>query len=240
MCREQGISDVTVSASNNHSAVTDLNGLYTITGLITGTYTITPTLNGYSFNPSSRTVTVPPDATGQDFVGQRATMPWTLMYYQAADSLAGEDDPGTRMYLTVFQQTQHLRAGSANPNVNIVIFRDTLSQGGVYEAYVGGQLVGGLSLSEPNTGDSETCRILSMGEERFPRGSLRLGYCRSRPRADRNFSGLDRSGLAQSSGVSTSSSYIGSLRCDLYGGLPGSESGKRVSGAGANTLLRRE
>jgi pimeloyl-ACP methyl ester carboxylesterase len=63
------ISDVTVSAGAGGSAATNASGTYTLTGLITGTYTLTPTKAGYTFTPATRTVSVPPDATGQDFTG---------------------------------------------------------------------------------------------------------------------------------------------------------------------------
>jgi hypothetical protein len=63
------ISEVAVSAGVGGSAITDMSGAYTITGVISGTYTLTPTLDAYTFSPPTRTVTVPPDATGQDFVG---------------------------------------------------------------------------------------------------------------------------------------------------------------------------
>jgi murein DD-endopeptidase MepM/ murein hydrolase activator NlpD len=58
-----------VSASSGDSAITGVSGYFTITNLIIGTYTITPTKSGYTFSPASRTITVPPDATGQDFIG---------------------------------------------------------------------------------------------------------------------------------------------------------------------------
>lgn len=64
-----GISDVTVSASGSRWTVTDPDGAYDITDLPTGSYTLTPYKSGYTFSPASRIVTVPPDATGQDFVG---------------------------------------------------------------------------------------------------------------------------------------------------------------------------
>ena len=83
----QPLSAVTVSASadgNTTSTTTDSNGAYTITGLAAGTYTLTPSKSGYSFTPASRTVTVPPDATGQDFVGQAAV---TSLVYTGAQFL---------------------------------------------------------------------------------------------------------------------------------------------------------
>jgi Tol biopolymer transport system component len=63
------IPNVMVSAGSNFSATTNSSGYYTITGLIAGTYTITPTKAGYAFSPPTRTLTVPPDATGQGFTG---------------------------------------------------------------------------------------------------------------------------------------------------------------------------
>lgn len=51
------------------SISTDSDGSYTITDLPTGTYNIDATLPGYSFAPSTRSVSVPPNAASQDFVG---------------------------------------------------------------------------------------------------------------------------------------------------------------------------
>ena len=63
------ISDVTLSDNAGHTATTDSNGNYTISGLSAGTYTLTPSKIGYTFSPASHTVSVPPSATGQDFTG---------------------------------------------------------------------------------------------------------------------------------------------------------------------------
>ncbi len=67
------VSGVSVTAGSSKSAVTDAGGIYTITSLITGTYTITPNKSGYTFSPPSRTVSVPPSAVGQNFTGTLAT-----------------------------------------------------------------------------------------------------------------------------------------------------------------------
>ena len=63
------ISGVIISDGAGHTATTDSNGNYTLSGLAAGTYTITPSKSGYTFSPASHTVSVPPDATGQDFTG---------------------------------------------------------------------------------------------------------------------------------------------------------------------------
>jgi subtilisin family serine protease len=64
-----GISGVTVSTGSG-SATTNSSGAYTLSGLSNGTYTLTPSLSGYTFSPASRSVTVnSADVTGQDFTG---------------------------------------------------------------------------------------------------------------------------------------------------------------------------
>jgi CARDB/Kelch motif len=60
------------------TATSNINGYYTLTGLIADTYTITPSKSGYIFSPASRTVSVPPNATGQDFAAtQTGIISWT-------------------------------------------------------------------------------------------------------------------------------------------------------------------
>jgi hypothetical protein len=65
-----GLSGVTVAAGGaaTGSATTNSSGSYTITGLISGDYTITPTLIGYSFNPVNTTAAISgANVTGKDF-----------------------------------------------------------------------------------------------------------------------------------------------------------------------------
>ena len=57
--------ETTGYASNG---ISDASGMYTLTGLITGTYQLVPSKNSYTFVPATRTVGVPPDREGQDFV----------------------------------------------------------------------------------------------------------------------------------------------------------------------------
>jgi PKD repeat protein len=59
---------VTVSAGPGGDTITGATGVYTITDLISGTYTLTPTLATYTFSPPTRAVTGPPDVVGQDFL----------------------------------------------------------------------------------------------------------------------------------------------------------------------------
>lgn len=68
------LAGVTVSDGAGHTATTDANGAYTLSGLSAGTYTITPAKAGYTFSPVSRAVTVPPNATVGGFQGTATTI----------------------------------------------------------------------------------------------------------------------------------------------------------------------
>lgn len=67
------LAGVSISAGDGYSATTDILGAYTISDVIPGTYTMTASLEGYTFTPTERTVNVPPDAVDQDFVGELVT-----------------------------------------------------------------------------------------------------------------------------------------------------------------------
>jgi hypothetical protein len=77
-------SAVTVSAGSGLDTVTDANGIYTITNLSSGTYSLTPSLPGYAFLPGVRTVTVPPDANAQNFTILPGPVSVTLLPFTAA------------------------------------------------------------------------------------------------------------------------------------------------------------
>lgn len=65
------IANATVSAGPSGSTLTDISGNYVITltqGLAFGTYSLYASKSGYSFS-GPITVTIPPSAAGQDFVG---------------------------------------------------------------------------------------------------------------------------------------------------------------------------
>jgi PKD repeat protein len=64
-----GISGVTVS-TGSASATTNASGAYTISNLANGTYTLTPSLAGYTFSPTSLSATVSgANLTGRNFTG---------------------------------------------------------------------------------------------------------------------------------------------------------------------------
>lgn len=66
------LAGVTVTAGGQ-TAETDGYGAYRITGLVAGTYTVTPTRAEYDFTPVSTQVTIGPDDATADFVGRQRT-----------------------------------------------------------------------------------------------------------------------------------------------------------------------
>ena len=71
-----GVKLTLSDSTKSFEATTDGTGAYSIPNAPAGTYTLTPSLTGYSFSPASRTVTVAGAAvTGQDFGG--LTLGWT-------------------------------------------------------------------------------------------------------------------------------------------------------------------
>ncbi len=70
------ISGVTVS-NGSTSVSTNSSGQFTFANLANGTYTLTPSLSGYTFSPASRSVTVNgANVTGQNFTGTASTGNW--------------------------------------------------------------------------------------------------------------------------------------------------------------------
>ena len=65
---------VALSGTSSGSTTADSSGNYTLSGLSNGTYTVTPTLAGYTFSPASRAVTVSgANITGVNFTGSPST-----------------------------------------------------------------------------------------------------------------------------------------------------------------------
>ncbi|MFD0726511.1 S8 family serine peptidase [Lysobacter brunescens] len=74
------LSGVTISAGGV-SATTSSTGAYTLSGLANATYTLTPSLSGYSFTPASRSVTVSgANVIGQNFTGTAASSGGTVVH----------------------------------------------------------------------------------------------------------------------------------------------------------------
>ncbi len=119
------VSGVTISDGIGDTATTDSNGNYTLSGLAAGTYTVTPTMSGYTFSPTALIATVPPNATGQNFIGCPASViPWTVMVYLDGDQngILSLDSN----YFSVFNQYESV---ANNPCVNIVVAWDRSGSG---------------------------------------------------------------------------------------------------------------
>ncbi len=63
------LAGIKVVAGSVFSATTDADGAYAIT-VSSGGYAVAPVSPGYFWSPQSRSVSVSPDATGQDFTGK--------------------------------------------------------------------------------------------------------------------------------------------------------------------------
>jgi streptogrisin C len=105
-----GVAVRGVSISNGSTTVTtDAEGRYVFGGVANGTYTLTATLNGYSFTPFSRTVNVSnANIQDQDFIatGDITIQRWNCPIYL--------DPERTHFYCEVF----YTSASSAPPTVN--------------------------------------------------------------------------------------------------------------------------
>jgi len=72
------LSGVNVADTVGHSSTTISDGTYVLSPLPAGTYTISSAKSGYAFSPSSLSVTVPPNATGQNFTALCFTFSTTV------------------------------------------------------------------------------------------------------------------------------------------------------------------
>jgi hypothetical protein len=147
---------VHISASGEHIATTDVSGQYTFTDLLSGTYVLTPTLPGYAFQPAVRIVSVPPDATGQDFAILSSPVSMTLPLSGTANLPAALSYADTQGLTT----TLNFAAGTVTETTTLVL-TPTLATGRsgfvfaghAFEiaAFRGGHLVPHLSFNEPVT-----------------------------------------------------------------------------------------
>ncbi len=64
----QPVAGVIIASGSGPSATTGDDGTYVIDGLPAGSHILIPSLSGFTFEPASRTVSLPPEAAGQDFV----------------------------------------------------------------------------------------------------------------------------------------------------------------------------
>ena len=92
---------VTVT-DGTRTALTDASGIYTLTGVLPGSYTLTPTKSGYSFTPATLSATVVAgNLPGQDFTAtllETTGGSWTFILYLDGDT-AGLDGGFVALFL---------------------------------------------------------------------------------------------------------------------------------------------
>ena len=81
------LAEVTVTGSLGESATTGADGTYTFEHVTPGAHILTPSLPNFTFEPPSRTMTVPPNAKGQDFTAQPVPVSTQLTLGSGAASL---------------------------------------------------------------------------------------------------------------------------------------------------------
>lgn len=127
------LAGVTVSDDAGHTAVTDGQGRYRLTGLLAGGYRLSAARRGVAFVPPFQHVAVPPDATAEPFVGRscaRATATTPIMMVtgwsgSVGTTQLGED--GQLRYFVDFQDgfTGHLTRHGYVEGCNLFYATDT-------------------------------------------------------------------------------------------------------------------
>ena len=78
---------ITLSGASNAVTTTDSNGNYRFSGLLNGTYTVTPSFSGYAFTPANIRLTVNSNSTGNEFT---SFLPfWNTQTSSTTNSLLG-------------------------------------------------------------------------------------------------------------------------------------------------------
>lgn len=85
--QNQPLSGVTISLPDGTSTTSDASGNYTLAGLSAGSFTVTPSKNGYTFMPASRTVSLTTGgAVSQDFIAHAIPLPTYTVGGQIKDT----------------------------------------------------------------------------------------------------------------------------------------------------------
>jgi hypothetical protein len=123
------LSGVTLTLTGRGTVQTGTDGTFTFTGVPNGSYTLTPSLGGYSFTPPSRTVTVSgAGVTGQDFTAVQAvtytsTIQGLLAYNCVGCHGSGQAYGGIRL-------DSYAQAKQNGANANAAIQNDVMPLGG--------------------------------------------------------------------------------------------------------------
>ena len=112
------ISGVTVALSagptSKPNTTTDSSGNYSFTGLAGGTYTVTPSLSGYTFAPTAASVTTSASTTTQNFAETS-----TLTSYSISGTLTYAGSKTGRTYIRVYQGNGCSNQGCALAGTNL-------------------------------------------------------------------------------------------------------------------------
>jgi PKD repeat protein len=115
-----GISGVTVS-TGTVSTTTNSSGAYTLGSLANGSYTLTPSLGGYSFSPVSRSVTVSGgNVSGQNFTGTATanTPPVANFGFSTSNLVASFTDSSTDSDGSIASRSWNFGDGSTSTATN--------------------------------------------------------------------------------------------------------------------------
>jgi Beta-propeller repeat/Carboxypeptidase regulatory-like domain/Bacterial pre-peptidase C-terminal domain len=74
-----GVPGITISAGAGQTTITAADGSYTLSGLLAGSYTLAATRQLYTISPKSHAVSVPPAASGQDFIADPSPIYMSLL-----------------------------------------------------------------------------------------------------------------------------------------------------------------
>ena len=72
-----GAASIALATGSGYTAITGSDGNYSISGLPAGSYLLAASQSGRTFAPASRSVTIPPDKSGQNFTRQGGAPPPT-------------------------------------------------------------------------------------------------------------------------------------------------------------------
>jgi uncharacterized protein YjbI with pentapeptide repeats len=117
------IAGVSVSIGSS-SVSTNSSGQFSFTGLANGSYTLTPSLSGYSFSPASRSVTVnSANVTGQNFTGASTSGDW-LSQSGSLTSGGAATVPASPGYASGGTGTYRARlTGPSNADFDLYLFK---------------------------------------------------------------------------------------------------------------------
>jgi uncharacterized repeat protein (TIGR01451 family) len=124
-----------------------------LTGLADGSYTLTPAKSGYTFSPTSLSVTVAgANATGKNFTGTLQT-PSVTLAKSVADTSGNPISSaasGTTLVYTITYQNQGVGDASS------VVLKDVIPTGSTYVAGSAAASAAGVTITQPAAGNGNT------------------------------------------------------------------------------------